>query len=231
MDMKNARAVKTLIRNKLGSNHDWEETHHWFHEKGITVDIQGDYYFLNADRRGHISELSDFCNSIIYKNHEMLCFHGSTIEKSTLEETRKNQKFIWNEKTIFVENLNGKSTYMFWDKFDNKWVFSDDKKVNSPFRNIVETNIYNIMSLDTVFTYCFKIVETGKNPGIFLETMYNNDSCKELSWEEVYTVSQRINIKHPDIYEFQGFEKLEEKDFPVLVRDISKNTILLERLR
>jgi len=230
MDIKNARAIKTLIRNKLGSNQDWEQTHYWFHEKGITVDIQGDYYFLNADKRGHISELSDFCNSVVYKNNEMVCFHGATIEKSSLSEIKKNDKFIWNEKTVFIEYLNGKSTYMFWDKFAEKWIFSDDKKVNSPYRTLVENNIYNIMSLDPVFTYSFKIVESGKNPGIFLETMYNNDNCKELDWEDVYKVSLRVNVKHPDIYEYRGLDKLEDSDFPVIVRDLSKNTIILEKM-
>lgn len=230
MDIKNARAVKTLIRNRL-LNNKWEETHHWFHEKGVTIDIYGDYYFLNADRRGHISELSDFCNSVVYKNSELVCYHGMNAQKSTLEELKNNQRFIWNDKTIFIEYLNGKSIYMFWDKFANKWAFSDDKKTNPPFRNIVEKSIYNIMSLDTVYTYCFKVVESGKNSGIFLETMYNNESCKELNWEEVYKTSLRTQLKHPDVYLFEGFDKLEEGDFPVFVKDISKNMFLLEKIK
>lgn len=231
MDIRNARAVKTLIRNKLNSDKDWGETHLWFHEKGITVDLQGDYYFLNADRRGHISELSDFCNSIIYKNNELMCFHGMPLPKSTLEDTKNNTKFIWNEKTIFIENLIGKETYMFWDKFENKWIFSDDKRVNSPYRKLVEENLYNIMSLDPSFTYCFKIVESGNNPGIFLETMYSNDTCKEVDWQEVYRISLKIQMKHPDIYAFQGFDQLEESDFPIIVRDVSTTTILLEKIK
>ena len=228
--MSNLKAVKTLIRNKLGSNKNWEDTHLWFHEKGVTIDIQGDYYFMSSDKHGHTSELTDFCNSIIYKNSELVCFHGTAQKKSTLSEMKTAEKFIWNKDTIFIEYLQGKETYMFFDKFDQKWVFSDDRKVNSPYRKLIEDRIYNIMSLDPSFTYCLKIVETGKNPGIFLETMYSLDTLQEVPWKDVYRNALAVKMLHPDIYEFKSFDLLEENDFPVYVRDMSATQVLLETI-
>jgi hypothetical protein len=108
--MNNPRAIKTLIRNKLASSND--ETLLWFHEKGITVEQQDDYWFLYADRRGHVSELSDFCNACCApenKDKESTLSHTRTIFK-TPQTVRNSLAKLANYNIISKEGLGHNKT-------------------------------------------------------------------------------------------------------------------------
>lgn len=229
MDIRNGKAIKTLIRNKL-LNNTIEDFLSWFHDKGVHVEKHENYFFLKniIDMK---SEITDFCNSIIFKGPELLCFHGPKIEKTTLNDLKDKKSFIWNEETVFLQYLEGKKCWMFWDKEEGKWKFSDENKPNSAYKRIIEKNIRNIMAMDPSFTYSFNVVENkGDLNGVYLETCHHTEECKELSWKETYDISIRAEVKHPDVYKFEGFEKLEESDFPVYVRDKSKSIYILERI-
>ena len=50
----------TLVRNKIAANVPLEDKLKWFHEKGITIIHKDGQYYLKADPRGHISELTQY---------------------------------------------------------------------------------------------------------------------------------------------------------------------------
>ncbi len=232
MDVRNGKAIKTLIRNKLNNGAEREETLLWFREKGVSVENFKSYVLLKSVENVAKSEISEFCNSIVYRDAELCCYHGPKIKSTTLEALKESPQFIWNEETVFTQYLEGKKCYMFWDNVDKKWVFSDDKKVESSYKKLVESKIGNIMGLEPSFTYTFVIVENrGEHNGVYLETVHSTNQCKELSWQESYDISIKAELKHPDVYKFEGFESLEPSDFPLYAIDKSKNIFLLGSIK
>jgi hypothetical protein len=74
--VQNPKALMTLVRNRLAGDTPLEEKLKWFHEKGITVTTVDDIYYLKADPRGHVSELTPVCNNVIFHSHQLCAFPG-----------------------------------------------------------------------------------------------------------------------------------------------------------
>lgn len=231
---KNILSIVTLIRNRLNNqNSTLEEKLLWFHEKGVTVTIEDDdLFFLKSDLKGHISELTETCsNGIVFRGGLNTVFSGVKVYDYTLEEAKKLPKFIWNEKTFFIQDIEGQNAYMFWDPKINDWNYSSDTGPKSPFKALLKRMIKNRMKGELNFTYHLKIVEKTKKSGIYLFTSYNNRSFREVAREKTYQLSKQFGFNFPDLYLFEGFDKLEETDFPLLVRDISDNKIRITSLK
>ena len=120
---------------------------------------------------------------------------------------------------------------MHWDPKTKDWEVSEDNKCRSPYKEIATDNIYHIMGADELFTYCLKLVESSEKAGVYLTSMFNNKTLKEEHWENVYSASLRLKLKYLEIYKFEGFEKLEASDFPLIAKDVSSNTILIRSMK
>lgn len=220
--IKNPKALMTLIRNKLMSNLSFEEKLKWFHEKGITVVEEDGSYFLKSDPRGHISELTDVCNGIIFHPPYLVAFPGWQTQEISLTELKQDKNFIFDETTIFIEPLDdGQTIYMFWDPAIGKWCFSSPKKIKSPYEDIVSKIIKNVMSGEYCYTYTLKLVESGENKGLYLESLFDHERFKEESLERVIQFAQKFDIKYSKLYRLEKNNIIEESDLPIIVRDIS----------
>jgi len=220
--IKNPKALMTLIRNKLMSNISTEDKMKWFHEKGITVVEQEGLYFLKSDTRGHISELTKVCNNIIFHPPYLVAFPGWPAQEISLTELKQNNSFILDKTTIFIEPLDdGQTVYMYWDPVIDKWNFSSPKKIKSSYEEIVLKIIKNIMSGEYCYTYVLKLVESGENKGLYLESIFDHERFKEESLERVVRFAQKFDIKYPKLYRLENNNQIEEGDLPIIARDIS----------
>jgi hypothetical protein len=75
----------------------------------------------------------------------------------------------------------------------------------------IKKMIKNKMKGERNFTYHLKIVEKTKKSGIYLFTSYNNRSFREIAREKTYQLSKQFEVNFPNLYLFEGFEKLEER--------------------
>jgi len=220
--IKNPRALMTLIRNKITIDLPLEEKMRWFHEKGITVTEEDGLYYLKADPRGHVSELTDVCNNIIFHNHHLVAFPGWPVIETSFTSLKANENFILDETTIFTKPIDeGHTLYMFWDLVDEKWRFASQKKIHSPHEKAVTSMIKNIMAGEYCYTYTLKLVEGGDNSGLYIESVFNHKTFKEEDLKRVVSFATRFDIKHPDFYILEKENQLERSDLPVIVRDIS----------
>ena len=233
--INNAAALLTLIRNKLTREESWAQKIQWFHEKGVSINkVEDDLYYLYADTRGHISELSIVANGLIYRGHQLLCYPGKHIEATTLEKARENKTFLWDEKTTyFFDKIPGIGLKMYYDPGVDKWRFAQWKKAVSGYDEMLTKRLYNLEgSADQRNTYIMVLLENrGGEAGLYLEKVYNNKTQKEVSWEKVDRMAINMKIKRPKRYKFEGFNSLEETDFPLIAHDKSGNIVLLNGLK
>lgn len=223
-------ALTTLIRNKL--NRDLEEAFHFFHEKGVMLNIEDeDLYSLKTENDGHKSELYEVCyNGLIYRGAELVCYKGPRVPQIVLSKAQETDSIVWNDKTVFSEKVDGKKIFMYWDPKKEDWSFADENKaINNSYGKILKEKLYNIYNIEYFFTYVFVLAENDKRheTGIYLECMYDNKKGKEVEWRTVWNYAMRLKAKPVQYYYFEGFEKLEPEDFPVYVLDMSGNRILL----
>ena len=226
----NSKAVITLIRNKLNSNMKKKEKLEWFAEKGVEVKNDKDLFFLKQINNV-TSELTSVCNGLIFRGSEVVSYPGEKIKETTLEDLILEKKFIFNEKTYFSEVLNGIQVNMFWDPELNNWNFSGQNKLKTPYEKRLKKELYNIMASETRYTFCFKIIEQSQSAGIYLESIYNNKTFKEMPWKEVYKFAIKMKVLHPKLYSFEGIDNLEDNDFPLIARDISGNKFLIKSIK
>ena len=223
-------ALTTLIRNKL--NRDITQAFEFFHEKGVTLTTDDDnLYSLQTEKNGHKSELIEVCfNGLIYRAAELVCYKGPRVPQTTLLEAKQMETIKWNNSTVFSEKVIGKKVFMFWDPLKEDWGFADENKsINNSFGKLLKGRLYNIYNIEYFFTFVFVVAETTDKhePGIYLETMYDNKTGKEVNWKTVYSYATRLKAKPVQYYFFEGFEKLEPQDFPLYVLDMNANRILL----
>ncbi len=219
------------MRNRLNNTATTlEDKMHFFHEKGITVSISdGDLFFLKSDPRGHITDISKATDGIVFRGAEVACYHGTPIRQMTLKESTQGV-FLWNQNTVFIQKLDGHRVYLYWDMKKEKWQCADDKKPISSMNELIVSKIYNILSLDPRYTYELMLVERSDDPGLYLLGMYDNKKCFELEWKNVDAFAYRHNLKRPPIFAFEGLEKLEPEDLPILAQDQTTSKILITAL-
>jgi hypothetical protein len=225
---QNPITTATLIRNKLASMD--ESTIQWFHEKGIMVSGDGNgVFFLKADVGAHTSELTTICGKgLVYSVPHLVIFSGTKPAKLTLEEAKVLPWFIWNDKVMFFQHIPGQPVYMGWDPIKKDWLFSDDKSYTTPYESIIKDSLYNRQAAEYNFTFCFKLAVNGH---IFLESVYNNKTCRSIPLDQTQFYAYKFKIEYPNMYAFEGFEKLEEGDFPLIARDMSENMIHLTSMK
>jgi len=226
-------ALTTLIRGRL--NRDISDAQFFLHEKGIALLIDDEnLYSLKTENDGHKSELFEVCyKGLIYRGTELVCFKGPRVPEMSLKEAQEKDTIVWNDKTVFAEKIKGKKMYMYWDYEKEDWQFADENKaINKSYGDILRNKLYNIMGIEYFFTYVFIISENNikHETGIYLETMYDNKKGKEIKWDRVWNYAMRLKAKPVMYYNFEGFDKLEESDFPIYVLDISGNRILLTKM-
>lgn len=227
----NTKAIITLMRNKLNNNSlSYEDKLLFFHEKGITLS-QSDtnLYYLKNSQDNKITELSKVTDGIIFRGAEVVCYHGIPAKEMTLKDST-NGVFIWNQNTIFIQKIDGKKVYLYFDVQKNEWTCSDDKKPVSALKELILSQIYNILALDPLFTYELILVEQGDDPGLYLIGMYDNKKFYELEWKKTDAYAYRHNLKRPPVYAFEGLEKIESNDLPILAQDQTMNKILITTL-
>jgi len=221
-------ALLTLMRNRLNNQATtYEEKMLFFHEKGITLSISdNNLFFLKADPRGHVTDLSKICDGIIFRGAELICYHGTPAKEMTLDESTKGV-FLWNQNTIFIQKIEGQKGYLYWDTKKESWELSDDRKPNSSLKELFVSRIYNILSLDPRYTYELVSVDHGDDPGLYLAGMYDNKKCFELEWKSTDAFALRHNLKRPPVYAFEGLDKIEASDLPIMAQDQTTNKILI----
>jgi hypothetical protein len=225
---QNPITTATLIRNKLSSLD--ESTVQWFHEKGVMIEGDGKgVFFLKSDTNTHTSELTTICGKgLVYSVPHLVIFSGSKTPQMTLEEAKAVPWFIWNDKTIFFQYISGQPVYMGWDPNKNDWLFSDDNSYKTPYESLLKDSLYNRQAAEYNFTFCFKLAVNGH---IFLENVYNNKICKTIPLDQTQFYAHKFKVEYPNMYAFEGFEKLEEGDFPLIAKDMSENRIHLTSLK
>lgn len=229
---KNIMAIVTLIRNRLNNTAtSYEEKMLFFHEKGITLSVSDqDLYFLKADPRGHVTDMSKIADNLIFRGAKVACFHGTPVQEMTLEEST-NGNFLWNQNTIFIQKLDGHTLYLYWDMKKESWECSNDSKPVSPLKDLIIPQIYNLMSLDPRYTYELCFVQSGSDVGLFLVGMYDNKKCFELEWKKTDAFAFRHNLKRPPVFAFEGLEKIEESDLPIIAQDQTTTKIYITKLK
>lgn len=223
-------ALTTLIRNKL--NRDIPEAFNFFHEKGVTMNIEDENLFsLQTEKNGHSSELIEVCyNGLIYRGPELVCYKGPRVPQITLTEAKNLATIKWDKTTVFSEKVVGKKMFMYWDSQKEDWQFADESKaINNSYGKLLKNKLYNVYNIEYFFTFVFIIVENDKihEPGTYLETMYDNKTGKEVDWKTVWSYATRLKTKPVQYYYFEGFDKLDASDFPIYVYDMNNNRILL----
>lgn len=225
---KNIMAIITLMRNRLNNTSStYEEKMLFAHEKGITLSVSDtDLFFLKADPRGHVTDISKACDGIIFRGAEVACFHGAAPEEMTLEESSRGT-FLWNQNSIFIQKLDGRKGYLYWDMKRGSWELADDRKPNSSLKELFVSRVYNILSLDPRYTYELVSVDQGDDPGLYLLGMYDNKKCFEVEWKKVDEFAFRHNLKRPPVYAFEGREKIEATDLPIMAQDQTTTKIII----
>lgn len=228
---KNIMALITLMRNRLNNTAtNLEDKMHFFHEKGITLSISDEnLFFLKSDPRGHVSDISKATDGIVFRGAEVACYHGMPVKEMTLKES-SGGVFLWNQNTIFIQKLEGHKVYLYWDMKKEIWQCSDDRKPISSMNDLIVPKIYNILSLDPRYTYELVMVERGDDPGLYLYGMYDNKKCFELEWKKTDAFAYRHNLKRPPVYAFEGLDKIEQSDLPILAQDQTTSKILITTL-
>lgn len=221
--IRNYTAVATLIRNRLNANKPFEEIMYWFHERGVSIEVlDKDLFILKSEKNGHTSKLTEICQKgLIYRGPSLICFMGEEILEVKFEELQEYSKITWDENTHFLQSLEGRDIYMFHDPKINNWAFADNKNSQSSYKRILIKYLYNIMNVDIAFTYHFKLIEKGSNSGIYLWSLIQTKNGKERNYDFVHSYCIRLKAGHHNIYEFEGLDKLEENDFPLIAQDSS----------
>lgn len=228
--IRNYASLTTLVRNKVNT-----KKQAFLYKKGITTKTDDeDLYSLKSNYIVK-SEFSPLChNGIIFRGKKLICFKGEEVEKMTLEEAKNHPHFLWNEKAVFVQPIGGKRVYMYWDPKYDDWSFADDKEAASDtYKKIMNTNLYNIYNFEIDYTYVFRIQGNARSvkSHIILETIYDTKKGIELPWKIVDKYAIRFKIDCVEFYQFEGFEPLEEDDFPLFARDKSSRKIYIESMR
>lgn len=226
--VKNYRAITTLFRNKL-SNKDGNID--FFHEKGITVKtVNENLHFLVAEENGHESEVKHIAtNGLIFRGVELVCYKGQPDKKMTAEEAK--DKVPTKKDAAFVEYIEGKRIFMYWDPKLKDWSFTEINKEVSKIGETVRKSTYNIMGVEPNFTYVFIAPKKKKgNFQFYLERMYENKTGSEVHWRKVYSYALRLKVNPLKYFYFEGFDKLEETDLPVYIIDDSNRKTLITEL-
>jgi len=218
--IKNPRALITLIRNRLNDN--YEKNIEWFQEKNVVLIRSGNLFHLKKAPNSEDSEISSVCNGILFKGAKLVAWPGFVERVYSFDEVKDITDFVWNDSTYYVEEIKGEEVYMWWDVDINKWGFSSPTKPNSTYKKRLVENVYNIMSGDPSYTYVFKITEKGKT---YLDRIYYTKKLEEIAWNEVYRYSIKFKVLHPNLYKFEGLDKLERSDLPIIARDSRSNRI------
>jgi hypothetical protein len=230
---KDVRALSTLLRNKLTSSLSLEEKSIWLHEKGIDFKYEDDLYFLKSNTLGHISEFAQFCEvGVLYRGSVLVAYMGRELKETTLEELKSSSDFIWDEEsTVFSDYIPGITIVMYWDPSINDWGYAGDKKIRSSYGSLLKSHLFNRMKAESDYTYIFKLAQKGQDAGFYLCEIYLNKTCREEPWEIIREFGIKLRVKHPKAYKFEGFDKLEESDFPLIVKDKSGHKFLLKSIR
>lgn len=229
--IRNYLPLTTLIRNKVNSKR-YDSS--FFEGKGVRVKVvDGNLYSLKNNGLKK-SELTPLCEKgLIYRGPQLVCYKGQNIEEYTLEEAKQLEWFIWNDKTVFSSPIEGKRVYMYWDPKYDDWRFADDKIPQSEqYYEIFQRQLYNIYELENIYTYVFRLAgnaRSHKTP-IFLETIIDTKKGIEIPWDGIDRYGMRLKVKTTEFYKFEGFEGLEESDFPLYASDKSRNKIYIKAL-
>jgi len=228
---KNIMALVTLMRNRLNNQAStYEEKMLFFHEKGITLSTSDtNLFFLKADPRGHVTDLSKICDGIIFRGAEVVCYHGIPAKEMSLKESSEGV-FLWNQNTIFIQRITGGKGYLYWDIKKESWELADDRKPNSSLKELFISRIYNILSLDPRYTYELVSVDQGDDPGLYLLGMYDNKKCFEIDWRKTDEFALRHNMKRPPVFAFEGLDKIEASDLPIMAQDQTASKIIITAL-
>lgn len=219
--IKNYTAVSTLIRNRLNDpSKTFEDKLHWFHEKGVSLQVEDeDLYTLKTEVDGHTSELTDICQKgLIYRGNRLQCFMGQHVKNISLSNLNENEIKL-DEDTLFIQEIKGRTVYMYHDSKLNNWEFADDLHSRSSYRKIFEKYLYNIMMVDPGYTYIFEFVEKGSDKGIFLVDLLNTKRGTRTNFPTLHNHAVRLKVRSPDAYFFEGLDKLEESDLPIHMQD------------
>jgi hypothetical protein len=230
---KDPRALSTLLRNRLNSNLSIEEKATWLHEKGVDFQFEDNLYFLKSNNRGHISEFAEFCEvGVIYRGNNIVAYMGRDTPETTLEELKNSSTFIWDkDSTVFLDHILGTVIVMYWDPLLYNWSFASDKKIKSSYGELLRSSLFNIMKGETYYTYIFRLLQQGQDAGFYLCEVYFNKTCREEPWSTIREFGIKLRVKHPKAYKFESFEKLEESDFPLIVRDKSGHKFIIKSIK
>lgn len=214
--------LTTLIRKKINSNDTYEDKEKWFQEKGIMIKKKDNMY-LFRNIKNKESELSKVCNYLIFKDNDLICYGGPKVEPYTLKEGLELERFIWNKDTLIFDYINTDPLYLY---FNNDWHIGDSKNIICKYEDVILKQIYNIISV-AEYDYTYILKYNGK---LYLDTIFNNKTCNEESFDKIDSYARRFALRRPILYKFE-LDKFEENDFPKVAQDISKNKIILTALK
>lgn len=213
----NRAALITLIRNRLNRDISLQEKQQFFHSKGISLITQDeDLYFLKADKDSK-TDLSNVCQGLVFRGEKLICFHEKPPTVMKYSDSQ-NGSFIWNKQTVLFEPIQGQRVYVYWDPKSESFLCSEQKKLQSSFKDLILPKIYNIMSLDAGYTYEIVLNQTD----LYLIGMYDNRNLQELYWNKVDVFAGRHKLLRPSVY---ASDKIEEKDLPIIAQDQCMNKI------
>ncbi len=230
--IKNFQPITTLIRNKIsGKKIDSAFLEH----KGVSIKIEDENLFSLKNGGMTKSEISKVCQQgLIYRGPHLVCFKGEKIRNYTLHQAKDLKWFIWDKNTVFIEYIEGKTVFMYWDPQLSDWSFSDYKEPKSDtYYEIFNHRIYNIMNYEPSYTYVFKILGNAKSKKspIILEEIIDTKKGKNIGWDKIDKYAGLMNVTPIKFFKFEGFDTLEENDFPIYVQDKSQNKIFLRSLK
>lgn len=230
--IRNYLPLTTLVRNKVNSKR-YDST--FFEGRGVRVKVEDENLYSLRNNGLKKSELTPLCEKgLIFRGGQLVCYKGQEVKEYTLEEARKLDWFIWNDKTVFSSPIEGKRVYMYWDPKYNDWGFADDKIANSDtYREIFKRQINNIYELESNFTYVFKVQGNARShqSPVLLETIIDHKKGYEVMWDQVDRYGVRLKIDSAHFYKFEGFDTLDKEDFPLYAIDKSKNKIYIKALK
>lgn len=228
--IRNFAPLTTLIRNKVNA-----KKQSFLYNKGVNTKVEDENLFSLKSNYITKSELTPVCHvGLIYRGGKLVCFKGESIEELTLEEAKEHTHFIWNKDTVFVQPAEGKRVYMYWDPKYNDWSFADNKVAYSEtYKRIFHANLYNIYNFEPDYTYVFRIQGNARSTKskIVLETIYHTIKGIELPWKKIDQYAIRFKIECVEFYQFEGFEPIEEDDFPLYVRDKSNRKMYIKSMK
>jgi hypothetical protein len=220
--IRNYSAVSTLIRNRLNdSNKPIDEKIHWFHEKGVSLRIEDENLFtLRTEVDGHTSELTDICQKgLIYRGNRLQCFMGEKIKDVSFPDLENYKELSLDEKSVFIQPVKGRTIYMYHDNKIDNWEFADDSHSKSSYKKIFLRYLYNIMMVDPGYSYVFEFVEKGEDKGIYLVDLLNTKRGTRTDFPTLFNHAMRLKVKAPEVYFFEGLDKLSTEDLPIYLQD------------